>query len=205
MPNPVTHFTDFLTKPFYAEPFALHIIYWLLAISSIVIAVFAGRTVPGIGFGIHLWRFIVRFIIGSFWWQQSLWKFPTDTGGLRYWTTSEVTHSAFAIQGQLVQRVILPAFTPFAFAVYGFEVLVAIFLLIGLYTRIVSALAALLILSLFLGLYNAPGEWPWSYAFLFIIMVTMAVEHYGTSFGLDSLLRHRSLAARRRRAAESAY
>ncbi len=209
MPNPVTHVTDFLTKPFYAEPFALHIVYWLLAISSIVIAVIAARSVPGpangAGFGVHLWRFLVRFTIGSFWWQQSLWKFPTDTGGLRFWTMSEVTHSAFAIQGQLVQRVVLPAFTPFAFALYGFEVVVAILLLIGLYTRVVSALAALLILSLFLGLYNAPGEWPWSYAFLLVIMVTMAVEGYGASFGLDSLLRHRSPAAKRRRAAESAY
>ena len=69
----------------------------------------------------------------------------------------------------------------------------------------VSALGALLILSLYLGLYNAPGEWPWSYAFLFLIMATMVVEGYGASFGLDSLLRHRSPAAKRRRAAESAY
>ncbi len=205
MPNPVTHFAQFLTRPFYAEPFALHFVYWVLAISCVVIAVIAARTVPGVGFGVHLWRFLVRFVIGSFWWQQSLWKFPTDTGGLKYWTTSEVTHSAFAIQGQLVRSVILPAFTPFAFALYAFEVLVAIFLLLGLYTRVVSGLAALLVLSLFLGLYNAPGEWPWSYAFLLIVMVTMALEGYGASYGLDSLLRHRSPAARRRRAAESAY
>ena len=204
MPNPVTHFAQFLTRPFYGEPFALHFVYWVLAISSVVIAVIAARTVPASG-GVHLWRFLVRFVIGSFWWQQSLWKFPTDTGGLRYWTTSEVTHSAFAIQGQLVKAVILPAFTPFAVAVYAFEVLVAILLLLGLYTRVASGFAALLILSLFLGLYNAPGEWPWSYAFLLLIMVTMALEGYGASYGLDSLLRHRSPAARRRRAAESAY
>ena len=205
MPNPVTHLVRFLTGPFYAEPFALHFVYWVLAISSIVIAVIAARTVRAAGFGIHLWRFLVRFVIGSFWWEQSLWKFPTDTGGLKYWTTSEVAHSAFAIQGQLVRTIVLPAFTPFAFALYGFEVLIAIFLLFGLYTRVVSALGALLILSLYLGLYNAPGEWPWSYAFLFIVMVTMVVENYGASFGLDSLLRHRSPAAKRRRAAESAY
>ena len=205
MPNPVSHVVDFLTKPFYGEPYAVHFVYWALAISAVVIAVAAAGTVPLANRGTHLWRFLVRFVIGSFWWQQTLWKFPTDTGGLEYWTKLEVAHAAFPIQGQLVKALVLPVFTPFAYGVYAFEVLVAVSVLLGLFTRVFSVLGALLILSLWTGLYSAPGEWPWSYFFLALIMGTMAVEDYGMSYGLDSLRAHRSPAAKRRRAAEVAY
>ncbi len=205
MPNPVSHFIDFLTKPFYGEPYAVHFVYWALAISSLVIAAVAAGSVPVNNWGVHLWRFAVRFVIGSFWWQQTLWKFPTNTGGLEYWTKLEVAHAAIPLQSQLIKVLVLPVFTPFAYGVYAFEALVAVSVLLGLFTRVFSVLGALLIFSLFTGLYSAPGEWPWSYAFLTLIMVTMAVEDYGMSFGVDMLLAHRSPAAKRQRAAQVAY
>ena len=199
--DPVTDFLAFLTTPFYAEPSVLHYVYWVLAIASLSIAIAAWRAVPGQARGVHLWRFAMRFVIGSFWWQQTLWKFPTDTGGLRYWTEQEVTNAAFAIQGRLVKSLVLPIFEPFAHGVYAFEVVVGVSILLGLWVRALSALGALLILSLFLGLYRAPQEWPWSYVFLLLIMVTMVVENHGRSLGLDAYLQARGPAAKRRRAA----
>ena len=199
--DPVKDFIAFLTKPFYGEPIVLHYVYWLLAILSISIAIAAWRALPGQASVTHLWRFVMRFIIGSFWWQQTLWKFPTDTGGLRYWTEEEVKNSAFTIQGRLVKTLVLPIFEPFAYGVYAFEVLVGVAILLGLYVRALSTLGALLIFSLFLGLYRAPQEWPWSYMFLLLIMITMVVENYGHSLGLDAYREARSPDAKRRRAA----
>ena len=199
--DPITDFATFLTKPFYAEPSFLHYIYWMLAILSLSIAVAAWSRLPGQRRGVNIMRFCVRFLIGSFWWQQSLWKFPTDLGGLRYWTEQEVQHAAFAFQGQLIKAVILPVFQPFAYGVYAFEVIVAVAIMLGLYTRLVSTLGMLLILNLFLGLYRAPQEWPWSYVFLIVIMVIMAVENFGLALGLDAFIEARSPNARRSRAA----
>ena len=201
MRNPITDVIAFLSKPSYSEPFVLHYVYWIAAIASLSIAIAAWGSLPDQARFSNLWRFAVRFLLGSFWWEQSLWKFPTDTGGLEYWTNQEVQHSAFAIQGTLTKAIVLPIFEPFAYCVYGFEALVAILLLLGLFTRVVSSLGAVLIASLWLGLYNAPGEWPWSYVFLLVLMVTMAIENFGLSLGLDAYLLARGPAARLRRAA----
>ena len=202
--DPVTDIFAFLTGPFYNEPDWLHYVYWGLAIISLAIAVAAWRSLPGQARPLNLFRFAVRFLLASFWWQQSLWKFPTDTGGLLYWTQQEVQHPAYAIQGQLIDKLIIPIFQPFAYAVYGFEVLVAVMLFLGLYVRAFSVLGALLILNLYLGLYRVAAEWPWSYAFLIVLMVVMVVESYGMSLGLDAYLASRSPEARRRRAAAMA-
>lgn len=187
--NPVSDFFDFLTGPSYNEPDWLHYVYWALAIISFGIAIAAwsrrSRVYSPI---VDLWRFAVRFLLASFWWQQSLWKFPTDTGGLLYWTQQEVEHSAFKIQATLVKTLVLPIFEPFAYGVYAFEVLVTVMLFLGLGIRLFASLGAVLIFSLFLGLYQAPQEWPWSYVFLLVLMIGMAVEDYGSSLGLDALL-----------------
>ncbi len=202
--DPVSDIFTFLTGSFYDEPDWVHYIYWALAIASIAIAVAAWMRVPAQARPLNLFRFALRFLLASFWWQQSLWKFPTDTGGLLYWTQQEVKNSAYAIQGQLIDKLIIPIFQPFAYAVYGFEVLVAVLLFLGLYVRPISALGTLLIVNLYFGLYRNATEWPWSYAFLIVLMVVMVVENYGLSLGLDAFLAARSPEARRKRAAAMA-
>jgi hypothetical protein len=52
--------------------------------------------------------------------------------------------------------------------------------------------AALQIANLWLGLYNAHGEWPWTYFFLLVIQLTVAVHRYGRSLGLDAVAAARS-------------
>ena len=187
--DPISDVLTFLTGPFYSEPDWLHLVYWALAAASIAIAAAAALRLPSVrGRGTDLWRFAVRFLLASFWWQQTLWKYPEDTGGLRYWTEQEVEHSAFHIQSHLVKTLILPVFEPFAYGVYAFEVLVAVTLFLGLGVRLFASLGAVLILSLFLGLYRAPQEWPWSYMFLLVLIGIMVVEDYGSSLGLDAWL-----------------
>jgi uncharacterized membrane protein YphA (DoxX/SURF4 family) len=189
--NPITDIIAFLTRPSYNEPSFLVFIFWILAIASVLIAIEAYRTVPEQRSVAYVVRWAVRFIVAGMWWQQSLWKFPTDSGGLRYWTEQIVQHAAFPIHAQLVKDLILPIFPPFAVAVYFLEVLVAISLFLGLLVRASAILGGLLILNLWLGLYNAEHEWPWSYMFLLLLMVTFGVEAYGRSLGLDALFQAR--------------
>jgi uncharacterized membrane protein YphA (DoxX/SURF4 family) len=189
--NPISDIIAFLTRPSYSEPGFLIIIYWVLAAASLLIAANAYRTLPEQRSAMHVVRWVIRFIVAGMWWQQSLWKFPTDSGGLKYWTEQIAQHAAFPLHSQLVKDLILPVFPPFAVLVYFLEVLVAVSLFLGLFVRASAIVGSLLIVNLWLGLYRAPQEWPWTYMFLILLMVTFGVEGYGRSLGLDALLRGR--------------
>ena len=201
--DPITDLVAFLTKPSYAEPGFMIYGYIALALLSLSIAVACWQSLSGQATVSNLVRFGVRFVVGSMWWQQSLWKVPPDIGGLRYWTDQMVEHAAFPIQSTLIKTLILPVFTPFAYGVYALEVFVAVSILLGVYVRVGGTLGALLIVNLFLGLYRAPQEWPWTYVFLILLMVLIVVETYGRSLGLDAYLAAQSPEGRRRAAARA--
>ena len=61
-------------------------------------------------------------------------------------------------------------------------------LMLGAGVRFFALIGALQILNLWLGLYSAPGEWPWTYFFLLLLMLNFALHHYGRSLGLDAIL-----------------
>jgi hypothetical protein len=54
--------------------------------------------------------------------------------------------------------------------------------------RLGGVIGALQIANLWLGLYSAPGEWPWTYFFLMLLMLSFALHHYGRSLGLDAII-----------------
>jgi uncharacterized membrane protein YphA (DoxX/SURF4 family) len=56
------------------------------------------------------------------------------------------------------------------------EVAIGISLLLGLFVRASATVGALLILNIYFGLYRSESEWPWTYAFLVLLMVLLAVE-----------------------------
>jgi uncharacterized membrane protein YphA (DoxX/SURF4 family) len=91
---------------------------------------------------------------------------------------------------------VLPHFYLFAPIVYSIEVLTAVSLMLGLFVRLWGWIGALQVLNLWLGLYNAEGEWPWTYFFLLVLMVIFAVHRYGRSLGLDAILIERAAANR---------
>jgi hypothetical protein len=66
-------------------------------------------------------------------------------------------------------------------------VLTAVSLILGGFVRLFGIIGALQILNLWLGLYSAPGEWPWTYFFLLVLMLIFAIHGYGRSLGLDAL------------------
>ena len=187
--NPFQDFIAFLTGPSYNEPAFMVVLYWIAALASIAIAIIAATRIPGQARPIHLGRFIARFIIGSMWWEQALWKYPADLGGLRYWTDQMTQHAAFEAHSAFVRTVILPWFTPIGVGVFFIEIAIALSLMTGLLTRLSAFCGALFIANLWLGLYRAEAEWPWSYAFLIMLLAIFSADAYGRSLGADALLR----------------
>src|SRR5215472_4858385 len=139
--------------------------------------------------------FVLRFLIGCMWWQQSLWKLPptyTDhpdgSGGLRYWVDRMVDGAAFQIQSDFVTYVVQPHFFFFAPIVYACEVLIGISLITGTAVRLFGLIGAAMAINLWLGLYHARGEWPWTYFFLIVVMLLFVIQRAGRSLGGDALI-----------------
>ena len=201
--NPFSDTIHFLLQPGWTTG-----IYWLLLLGSIGIAVYAFSMVDGQRSPRHVANWLFRFLIGSMWWQQTLWKLPpyyTDqpsepfgTTGLAYWMGELGKGASFQIQADLVNKIVLPHFYLFAPLVYGLEVLTAISLMLGVLVRFWGVVGALQVLNLWLGLYNTQGEWPWTYFFLLILQLIFAVHQYGRSLGVDAIMVARSAGARAR-------
>jgi hypothetical protein len=150
--------------------------------------------------------FALRFLIGCMWWQQSLWKLPptyTDhpdgSGGLRYWVDRMVDGAAFQLQSDFVHYVVQPQFLLFAPIVYATEVFIGISLITGTAVRLGGLLGAAMAINLWLGLYHAHGEWPWTYFFLIVIQLMFTIHRAGLSLGGDALIARYLNANSRRR------
>jgi uncharacterized membrane protein YphA (DoxX/SURF4 family) len=87
---------------------------------------------------------------------------------------------------------VLPNIGIFAPTVYSIEVAIGVSLMLGLLTRLGALAGALMALNLWLGLYSAPGEWPWTYFFLIVIQLLFLLEPPGRSLGADVLLDRRA-------------
>ena len=181
-PNPVDDAIAFLTKPAWTTP-----AIWILLAGSVVFALRARRGAGARDIGI--WA--LRVLVGLMWWQQSLWKIPPNEGGLIYWMKQEVAHAAIALQARLIGSVVLPHISVFGPAVYLIEVGIGASLILGVLTRGFALLGLAMAANLWLGLYSAPGEWPWTYMFLVILMALFAMDPPGRSLGLDARMRGR--------------
>jgi uncharacterized membrane protein YphA (DoxX/SURF4 family) len=152
--NPLVDLFGFWTSPSYGEPAFITFLYWIVALASFAVAAISLRKLEGQASGYHVGRFIVRFIVGSMWWQQALWKFPTDLGGLQYWTEQMAKHAAFPFHRVFVRDVILPHFAPIGTCVFFIEIAIGVSLMLGLLTRLSAFGGALFIANLWLGLYR---------------------------------------------------
>lgn len=72
------------------------------------------------------------------------------------------------------------------------RVAIAVSLLLGVCTRLGGLMGALMAVNLWLGLYRAPYEWPWTYFLLIVVNGSFAVSHAGRSLGLDVWLSKRA-------------
>lgn len=191
--NPISDTVQFLLQPGWTTA-----VFWLLLVGSIAVAVYVYRLMPAQRTIEHVGNWVFRLLIGCMWWQQTLWKLPpfyTDhpeqpfgATGLAYWMGLVGKSAAIPLQADFVNNIVLPHFYLFAPLVYAAEVLTAVSLILGIFVRFWGLIGALQILNLWLGLYNAEGEWPWTYFFLLVIQLIFALHHYGRSLGLDALI-----------------
>ena len=203
--DPISDVLNFLRQPaFVSGPTWPTAVFWVLVLASLAIAVYAFAAIPDQRRTTHLWNWVFRFLIGCMWWQQTLWKLPpyyTDhpdqpfgATGLAYWMGLMGKSAAIPQQAEFVNNIVLPHFYVFAPVVYSLEVLTAVSLMLGIFVRFWGVIGALQILNLWLGLYNAAGEWPWTYFFLLVLQLIFAVHHSGRSLGIDAVIVARSRA-----------
>ena len=194
--NPLTDAFAFVTKASWTTA-----VFWLLIIASVAAALAAWRRDPAQRTAYHLGRAVLRLLVGCMWWQQSLWKIPPHYDwGLIHWMQEIVEHGSIPLQSNLVRDFVLPNIAVFGPLVYAIEVAIAVSLIVGVATRLGGLLGALMAINLWLGLYNAPGEWPWTYMFLIVIQLVYAIDPPGRSLGVDALAPQREGAPSRLRA-----
>jgi hypothetical protein len=188
-PNPINDAIQFLTGS------ALFYVFILLVVASLVIASLNLIRDRGQRNLKDITTFVLRFFIGCMWWQQSLWKLPptyTDhpdgSGGLRYWVDRMVDGAAFQLQSDFVHYLVQPYFLVFAPIVYATEVFIGVSLMTGTAVRLSGLLGAAMAINLWLGLYHARGEWPWTYFFLIVVQLMFVIQRAGRSLGGDALI-----------------
>ena len=172
-------------------------LFWALLLVSIAMAVRNWREDPTQRTARHLGIWLVRVLIGCMWFQGMLWKLPLPVSdGLQYWTEQESTSAAFEFHRTFLKDVVLPHMTIFGPIVFLAELVFAASMLLGLAVRLVSVLAFIYVLQLWLGLYGNASEWPWTYMFLALLMFLFALEGAGRSLGFDAWLRREVPAVR---------
>lgn len=198
MPNPFSDFWDFVIgntddhNAFGSWKYLFVALFLALIVTSVVIAIRNWQEDPSQRTGSHLGIWFVRVLVGGMWFQGMLWKLPLPvSGGLKYWTEQMGNRAAFAFHRELVTEVYLPYLHIFNPIIFLAEFTFAVSLMLGLGVRLVSALAIIFVLHLWLGIYRpgSPAEWPWSYIFLAILMFWFVLDAAGRSLGLDAWLR----------------
>ncbi|MDE2517373.1 MAG: DoxX family membrane protein [Rhodospirillales bacterium] len=183
-PNPLADLAVFLSKPAWFT-----IAFWLLLAASAALAWRAWCSDPAQRNARMLGLWLLRLILGAMWWQQSLWKIPPNEAGLLYWMGQMAAHAAIPVQGWLVKTVVIPHIAIFGPLVYATEVAIGVSLMLGLCSRAGAALGAGMAINLWLGLYSAPGEWPWTYGFLVLLQLLFLIDPPGRALGADLWLR----------------
>jgi uncharacterized membrane protein YphA (DoxX/SURF4 family) len=181
--NPFTDALAALADTDFPKP-----LFWLLLLGCATAAVLVWRRDPAQRSIEHIGRCLLRVIVGTMWWQQSLWKVPPHYDwGLIHWMQEMVEHGSIQVQSDLVRDLVLPNIRIFGPLVYAIEVAIAVSLILGLATRLGALLGGLMAINLWLGLYNAPGEWPWTYMFLVVLQLIYLIDPPGRSLGFDAL------------------
>lgn len=131
---------------------------------------------------------LVRLFVGSLWFQQLIWKMPPTFDGLHPWVVKEGQYTIVPGYSYIIQHVLLPNFLLLGAFTWSAELLVAICLLFGFFSRFGGLLSILLAVQLYLGLAFAPGEWYWTYGMLVLLGITMTALPAGRRLGIDQWL-----------------
>ena len=141
---------------------------------------------------------LIRVFVGYLWFQQLFWKMPPDFAGLYSYIIRESQHTIIPGYGYLLQHTFLlgctslhtttgcTLYVPLAAGVWIAELIVAISLMFGLFTRFGAILGSVLALQLYVGL--AYTEWLWTYGMLVLLCLSITAIPAGRRLGIDQWL-----------------
>ena len=140
--------------------------------------------------------FVVRIAVGLLWLDNLSWKKPPDFGakdgsGLYHFTKLAIDHPVVPPYSALVKSVVLPNFTVFGWAVLLLEIGLAVFLVVGLATRLWALIGIAQTVAIFLSVGASPNEWKWSYFLMAAAHLAVLGFAAGRVWGLDALVRRR--------------
>lgn len=138
---------------------------------------------------------LIRIFVGYLWFQQLFWKMPPDFAGLYPYIIRESQRTIIPDYGFILQHTFLLSCTslhtstgctlyvPLAAGVWSAELLVALSLMFGLFTRFGAILGSLLAIQLYAGL--AYTEWIWTYGMLVLLCLGLTAIPAGRRLGFD--------------------
>lgn len=194
--NPLTDLADFLVgdtgdyNRFGAVKYVSVVFYLLLLAAGVYVAWRSWSRDPSQRTSRNLWVFAMRVVAGGMWFQGTIWKLPLPISpAFRFWLGSEAKFSAIPLQATVVRDVLMPHIGLLQPATYLLEILFTVSLTLGIAVRLSGVMAVLFTLQLWLGLYNDPTEWAWTYMAIVFAHGMFATSQAGQSLGLDHLLR----------------
>ena len=137
---------------------------------------------------------LIRIFVGYLWFQQLFWKMPPDFAGLYSYIIRESQHTIIPGYGYILQHTFLSGCTslltatgctlyvPLAAGVWIAELIVAISLMFGLFTRFGAILGSVLAIQLYVGL--AYTEWIWTYGMLVLLCLAITAIPAGRRLGI---------------------
>jgi uncharacterized membrane protein YphA (DoxX/SURF4 family) len=201
-PNPFTDLLSFLFgtahdyNPFGAARYISVLFYLSVIAGSFYIAWRNWSTDPAQRTSKHVFIWLMRLVMAGMWYQGTLWKLPLPVAdGFVYWVGALAKYTAFAPHAWLVKTVFLPYIFLLQPVVYLTEIFFTVTLSLGLLTRLAGLVAVLFTAHLWIGLYNDPTEWPWTYMAIMAAHGMFVAAEAGRSLGLDNLLRRNPPAA----------
>ncbi len=147
----------------------------------------------------------IRIFVGYLWFQQLFWKMPPDFAGLYPYIIRESQHTIIPGYGYILRHTFLSGctslhaatgctlFVPLAAGVWIAELIVAISLMFGIFTRIGAMLGTVLAFQLYVGL--GYSDWYWTYGMLVLLCLALTAIPAGRRLGFDQWLAPRLQAA----------
>lgn len=165
-------------------------LFLLLLLGSVAIAWLNWSRDPSQRTGKHVAIWLMRATTAGLWYQGSIWKLPLPvSGAFMNWTEQLANYTVLPYEAWSVEHIFLPGSAVLQPMVYLFEVFLTVSLLLGVVVRFAGVMAMLFTAHLWLGLYNDPTEWAWTYGAIIAAHGMFAVTEAGRSLGLDNLLR----------------
>ncbi len=179
--------------PFGNSRYILVVFYVSVIVASFMVAARAWRADPAQRSLKHVSIWLMRLCAAGMWYQGTLWKLPLPvSSGFTYWDGALAKFSAFAPHAWLAAHVFVPYIAVIQPLVFLTEMFFTVTLSLGLCVRFSGLVAVLFTANLWIGLYNDPTEWPWTYGAIIFAHGMFVASDAGRSLGVDFLWRRRA-------------